>query len=336
MNRLAIRFVFALSIIAATAAVPAGAMGIFSLSGDVTDALGNPLPQVRIDIGSQVQFTDIAGHYSFEVFSPGTYKVDYVRNDLISVKESVDLNIQDPNVVRDETMKYWFTSTPYSVDAYSPQAIAINARTFSPRGFCVSVGPNNSEAPMPMSFLREDEFGMNYYSGTYDIPADATPGSHTLVIKAVNCSTGASGGLGYAAYRLVVPPPPDLTGPSINIVAPGEGRITFESFDVAASLDGSTQVLIDIDFMVDIADPGGMGRVRFELYRGAEGKELVWYCDPGYSGAGRYSCSGLLFTGNSRWEFRVTALDKAGNTSTASRLFEANGGPLERDRLVEL
>ena len=320
------------------AAVPASAEGNFSISGTVTDALGGPLEKVRVEMGSQIAFTDGDGDYRFDVFLPGTYRMIFTRPDLLSTDRYSDPSVTEPHTDEDTFMQYRISAstTPNYVGA-TPHTMTLTADSWAPEGACLAAYELDEEVSLTFVEIRPE--GTRRYTGQWTVLEGVEPGDHYIEVSAFDCDTFAVIGYGYAFYYVSdsIPPPPtpDTTPPTIDITAPREGHMMNRTTDLGASPDGSTRVIGTANFRATVQDLSFVSSVFFELFD-SEGK-IVWNCDAQPTWSSQYFCDEeITFFTSTRYTFRVTAKDSKGNVGVLNRKFDTYAGPVEQKRLLEL
>lgn len=324
---------------ALVAAVPASAEGNFSISGTVTDVLGDPLEKVRIEMGSQIAFTDGDGDYRFDVFLPGSYRMMFTRPDLVSTDRYSDPSVTEPHTDEDILMQYRITAsaTPNYV-VTTPHTMTLTADSWAPAGACLTAYELDEEIALTFVEIRPE--GTARYTGQWTVLDGVEPGGHYIEVSALDCTTFAVIGYGYAYYYVsdsIPPPPPmpDTTPPMIDITSPREGHMMNRTTDLGASPDGSTMVIGTANFRATVQDPSFVSSVFFELFD-VDG-EIVWNCDAQPTWNSQYLCDEeTTFFTSTRYTFRVTARDSKGNVGVLNREFDTYAGPIERQRLVEL
>lgn len=303
---------------------------LYTITGTVTDVVGRPQSGISMYLnGNQRTSTDESGRYAITCNCIGLgsrWEVQASGYRFATNWKYVYLYGPGEYILDFHDMKYRISGAavvPENLISL-PATLNLQVATMAPReGLCVQAMDSRTGSIHP---LQLDSYAGDYstWKGSFDVPADASPGTFRVEFAGVDCDTRTkltvsygSGGGSSGDYVI------DLFDPSVSIDTPAQGHAYIASADIGPSSDGQTRLLVGGAVLVTVSarDDTGLERATIRLVDEAGmGSEDSTYL------SGTYDRETWLFylLMPGKYRIEVTVTDRFGGSETAFREFIAS------------
>lgn len=323
----------AVAALAVAQAPPAGALTLFHINGTVRDALGRPLAGATVNDGSQTASTAADGTYSLPESSTGTYTVTARRSDTdTSAPARINASIPlDVNGV-DFTLLYRIAGSlpqPAVSTAAGPAGRTLTVTTYAPQPgspggpagtSCVYVTDGRTGQTAPAAYASTSG-GVSTWTYALSLAQGTPEGTYGLTYVADDCSSGAAVTSAPRASYIVDNTPPAI---STGSIVPG---------DFGNTVFGAAQPV-----MARVSDGSGSGvdasRSSVVLADATAGTSATITAGLSYANGWLKTGARALADGHV-YRAAITAVDAAGNATTATQQDPADGGGFLVTHLVE-
>lgn len=191
-RRLGARFLFvslAISIVAPS--LPAEAIGVMTIQGNIRDPIGRPIQGAAVADGSQTVYSDANGHYMLEEQRISNYLSAVSKLGFESTSRLVT-PLEALNPI-DFTLKYVLLAPQTNPQAFNnnpPKTLQITVKSYAPTNSCVSWADQATGTNLALSLTTAVPGGQSTWSGSFAVPAGTVDGTYTHSAVARDCPSG--------------------------------------------------------------------------------------------------------------------------------------------------